>query len=625
MPRALLSVSDKTGLLPFAQGLRARDFSLISTGGTARALAEAGLPVTGVADVTGFPEMLDGRVKTLHPAVHGGILARRSRPDDLEAIARQKIELIDLVVVNLYPFARAAANPETPFDHLVEEIDIGGPSLVRAAAKNFRDVLVVVDPADYDRVLQALKSQGGPTAALRFALAQKAFAHTAEYDSMIASTLDTITFDGAEFVRGAGAPLSSWAADDRDTVSIPADQPRAAKAGGPPSPARAAAAAGASRAGGAPVAGVPVAGVPVAGVPGAGVPGAGSGVVPDESAEAAADADGLVASVTRSLDRLRVLRYGENPHQRAAWYAELPAHGFGAVEIRQGKELSYTNLLDLDAAARLVLEFEEPAAAVIKHTNPCGVAVAESIAEAYVTARDADALSAFGGIIGLNRTLDVETARAIASTFIEAVIAPSIDDEALDVLAKKPSLRVLTADLSPFHPSAPASLELRTILGAVLVQQRDRVIEGQEPWGTGDVPVGKDAGTGLRIVTRRHPTAEEWRALRFAWRVCAHVKSNTILFTEADRTRAIGAGQMSRVDAVKVAVMKATTTNSTLAGTVVASDAFFPFRDGVDALATAGATAVVQPGGSVRDAEVIAAADEHNVAMVFTGRRHFRH
>jgi phosphoribosylaminoimidazolecarboxamide formyltransferase / IMP cyclohydrolase len=476
MPRALLSVSDKTGLIPFGSGLTARNFELVSTGGTARAIAAAGLPVTNVSDVTGFPEMMDGRVKTLHPAVHGGILARRSVPGDLEAIASQKIGLIDLVVVNLYPFARAAANPETPFDHLIEEIDIGGPSMVRAAAKNFRDVLIVVDPADYDRVLEALASPGGPSLALRFELAQKAFAHTAAYDTTIASTLGTISAkedDAGSFVR------------------------------------------------------------------------------------AAADPDGLSPSLSASLDRVRVLRYGENPHQRAAWYAESPARGFGSVRILQGKELSYTNLLDLDAAARLVLEFEEPAAAVIKHTNPCGVATGDSIAQAYVTARDVDALSAFGGIIGLNRTLDAETATAITSTFIEAVIAPAVDDDALAILSKKSSLRVLTADLSSFKPSAPASLELRSILGGVLVQQRDRVLEAQGEWGIGEMPVGADAGTGLRIVTRRHPTADEWRALRFAWRVCAHIKSNTILFTGPDRTRAVGAGQMSRVDAVKVAVMKA--------------------------------------------------------------------
>jgi phosphoribosylaminoimidazolecarboxamide formyltransferase/IMP cyclohydrolase len=417
--------------------------------------------------------------------------------------------------------------------------------------------LIVVDPNDYDRVLEAIASAAGPSLELRYALAQKAFAHTAAYDTTIASTLGTIS-------------VTAGTADAVGTVGT------------------------------------------------AGAAGGGSEVF----VRAAADPDGLSPSLSVSLDRVRVLRYGENPHQRAAWYAESPARGFGAVQIRQGKELSYTNLLDLDAAARLVLEFDEPAAAVIKHTNPCGVATGASIAQAYVTARDADALSAFGGIIGLNRTLDAETATAITSTFIEAVIAPAVDDDALAILSKKSSLRVLTADLGSFKPSAAASLEYRSILGGVLVQQRDRVVEAQEEWGGGDVPVGQDAGTGLRIVTRRHPTADEWRALRFAWRVCAHIKSNTILFTGPDRTRAVGAGQMSRVDAVKVAVMKA---GGELKGSVVASDAFFPFRDGLDALAAAGATAVVQPGGSVRDAEVIAAADEHNLAMIFTGRRHFRH
>jgi len=585
MPRALLSVSDKTGLVSFAAGLHARTFSLISTGGTARALTEAGLSVTSVSDVTGFPEMLDGRVKTLHPAVHGGILARRSRADDLEALARERIEPIDLVVVNLYPFARAAANPSTALDDLVEEIDIGGPSLIRAAAKNFRDVIVVVDPADYDRVLQALTSRDGVAPTLRFALAQKAFAHTAAYDATITSTLDAIRVDGDRFVRSAAKAAS-------------AGVPTGTGAGGHT------AVLGAATAARAVLSSTAATGAP------------------DASDTAAADVDGLTSSLVLTLDRLRVLRYGENPHQRAAWYAETPARGLGAVEIRQGKELSYTNLLDLDAAARVALEFDEPAAAIIKHTNPCGVATAATIAEAYVTARHADPLSAFGGIIGLNRTLDAPTAQAITTTFIEAVIAPAVDDDALALLAKKPSLRVLTADLTAFRPSEPASLEFRSILGAVLVQQRDRVLEAQRPWDTIGTAAGPDQNPGLRIVTRRHPTPEEWRALRFAWRVCAHVKSNTILFAGSDRTRAVGAGQMSRVDAVKVAVMKA---GGNLQGSVVASDAFFPFRDGVDALAAAGATAVVQPGGSVRDAEVIAAADEHNLAMVFTGRRHFRH
>jgi phosphoribosylaminoimidazolecarboxamide formyltransferase / IMP cyclohydrolase len=528
--RALLSVSDKTGLVPFAQALSARGVTLLSTGGTARALAEAGLPVVNVSDVTAFPEMLDGRVKTLHPAVHGGILARRHLPEDLAAIGAHGIEPIDLVVVNLYPFARAAANPATGFDALIEEIDIGGPSMVRAAAKNFRDVLIVVDPRDYPRVLEDLAAPGGSSPAFRFELSRRAFAHTAAYDATIASTLETIGTDADPFARPADAPA-------------------------------------------------------------------------------------LPATMRLSLPQRRVLRYGENPHQPAAWYGLEPAQGFGAVEIKQGKELSYTNLLDLDAAARIALEFDEPAAAVIKHANPCGVATAATIAQAYVTARDADALSAFGGIIGLNRTLDAETAQAITATFIEAVIAPAVDEAALPILAAKKNLRVLTADFASFRDAARPGVELRSILGGVLVQERDRVVEARDSWP-------EAAGDGLRVVTKRQPTAEEWQALRFAWRVCAHVKSNTILFTGPDRTRAVGAGQMSRVDAVKVAVMKA---GGSVPGSVVASDAFFPFRDGLDALAAAGATAVVQPGGSVKDAEVIAAADEHGLAMVFTGKRHFRH
>ena len=528
--RALLSVSDKTGLVPFAQALHARGVTLLSTGGTAKALAEAGLPVVNVSDVTKFPEMLDGRVKTLHPAVHGGILARRHLPEDLAAIGQHGIEPIDLVVVNLYPFAKAAANPDTRFDALIEEIDIGGPSMVRAAAKNFRDVLIVVDPRDYPRVLEDIAAPGGSSPAFRFELMRRAFAHTAAYDATIASTLETIGSEADPFARPAETPA-------------------------------------------------------------------------------------LPATMRLSLPQRRVLRYGENPHQPAAWYGLEPAQGFSAVEIKQGKELSYTNLLDLDAAARIALEFDEPAAAVIKHANPCGVATAATIAEAYVTARDADALSAFGGIIGLNRTLDVETAQAITTTFIEAVIAPAVDEAALSILAAKKNLRVLTADFAAFRDAARPGVELRSILGGVLVQERDRVVEARHPWPDA-------AAEALRIVTKRQPTAEEWQALRFAWRVCAHVKSNTILFTGPDRTRAVGAGQMSRVDAVKVAVMKA---GGSVEGAVVASDAFFPFRDGLDALAAAGATAVVQPGGSVKDVEVIAAADEHGLAMVFTGKRHFRH
>jgi phosphoribosylaminoimidazolecarboxamide formyltransferase / IMP cyclohydrolase len=528
MPRALLSVSNKDGIVDFARGLATRGFELVSTGGTARTLASAGLPVANVSDITGFPEMLDGRVKTLHPKVHGGILARRDRPDDLAALREHGVGLIDVVVVNLYPFAAAAANPATPFAHLVEEIDIGGPSMVRAAAKNFRDVLVVIDPADYPRVLEQLDAT--PTLAFRFELMQKAFAHTAEYDSGISATLGSIALDGTSFERGS--------------------------------------------------------------------------------------VDVLTSRVQLTLEKIRDLRYGENPHQRAAWYGSHAVSGFSRTSIIQGKELSFTNLLDLDAAVRIVLEFDEPAAAVIKHTNPCGAAVGASITEAYVRAREADPVSAFGGIIGLNRPIDVTAAEAIASTRIDAVIAPAVEEAAKPILAKKTNMRVVVAD---FSDTRGTGVDARSILGAMLLQQRDVVVEARAPWTATSLP------DGFSIPTTRQPTADQWTALRFAWRICAHVKSNTIIFTDAQRTLAIGAGQMSRVDAANVAVMKARDADASLAGSVCASDAFFPFRDGLDVVANAGAKAVIQPGGSVKDAGVIAAADEHGIAMVFAGRRHFRH
>ena len=529
MPRALLSVSDKTGLVDFARALAHRGIDLVSTGGTARVLQEAGLAVIGISDVTGFPEMMDGRVKTLHPLVHGGILARRGRADDLAAATAHRITLIDFVVVNLYPFVRAASNPDTPFDTLIEEIDIGGPSLVRAAAKNFADVLVVVSPVDYAEVIEQLDRSGGPSREFRLGLARKAFAHTGRYDTAIASTLETVTAGPGGFNRGAPALLP-------DALSI-------------------------------------------------------------------------------DLRKVRDLRYGENPHQPAALYQGFGTHpGF---TVLQGKALSFTNLIDLDAAARIVTEFREPAAVVIKHTNPCGAATGAGAADAYVRAREADAVAAFGGIVGLNRPIDADTARAIVSTFIEAVTAPSVEEDARVVLAAKANLRVVVPAVGTGRNGAPEDIELRSIIGGVLVQARDMVREAHAPWPGAD---------GLKVVTRRQPTPDEWQALRFAWRICAHVKSNTVMFATADRTLAIGAGQMSRVDAVRVARMKAESLGADgLAGSVAASDAFFPFRDGLDAVAGAGATAVVQPGGSVRDSEVIEAADAHGLAMVFTGRRHFRH
>jgi len=520
MPRALISVSDKTGLLDFARALTARGFDLVSTGGTASALQQAGLRVIGISDVTGVPEMMDGRVKTLHPMVHGGILARRGQPADLAAAARHGITLIDLVVVNLYPFVHAASNPDTPLDGLIEEIDIGGPSLVRAAAKNFRDVLVVIDPADYTRVLEQIARPAGPALSFRLELARKAFGHTSGYDGAIAETLRSFGVeDNGDFKRTPPAK------DARQELSL-------------------------------------------------------------------------------RLVKSRDLRYGENPHQKAALYDST-------LTVVQGKELSYTNLLDIDAAHRIAAEFTEPAAVVIKHTNPCGAATGASAATAYVRARDADALSAFGGIVGLNRILDEDVAKELIATFIEAVIAPAIDDAARPILAKKPNMRVAI----PMEPID--QVEMRSIFGGVLTQAPDIVMEAREAWPHDDFP---------KVVTKRQPTAAEWQALRFAWRICAHVKSNAVIFTAADRTLAIGAGQVSRVDAVSVARMKARRIGpDALQGSVAASDAFFPFRDGLDAVAASGATAVVQPGGSVKDQEVIAAADEHGMAMVFTGRRHFRH
>ena len=535
MRRAILSVSDKTGVVEFARGLVQRGFELVSTGGTARTLADGGLPVINVAEVTGFPEMMEGRVKTLHPKIHGGILARRSHVEDLENAREHDIGLVDVVCVNLYPFVQTAARPGIQFEELIENIDIGGPSLVRAAAKNFRDVLVVVSPTDYGAVLAELDRVDGPALAFRFDLSRRAFAHTGAYDSAIASTLGEITVDDHRFTRHSGsAPLAP-------------------------------------------------------------------------------------THLTVHARKLRDLRYGENPHQPAAWYAVDPAAGLGAAHILQGKELSFTNLLDLDAAARIVFEFAEPAACVIKHTNPCGAATGDDIVEAYTRARDADALAAFGGIVGLNRPIDELTARASVSTFIEAVVAPAVLPEAASILQTKANMRVVTADFGALATAGVHARELRSILGALLLQQRDEVTEARTVW----------PGDALNVVTKRQPTADEWRALRFAWCVMAHVKSNTVIFTDTHQTRAVGAGQMSRVDAVKVATMKAAgwdpARSRPLDGTVAASDAFFPFRDGLDAVAAAGATAVIQPGGSVRDAEVMAAADEHGLAMVFTGRRHFRH
>jgi phosphoribosylaminoimidazolecarboxamide formyltransferase/IMP cyclohydrolase len=513
LQRALVSVSNKAGLVEFAKGLSAAGLEILSTGGTAKTLAAAGVPVREVSDFTGAPEVLDGRVKTLHPRVHGGILGR---PTDKhrEEMRQAGFVPIDLVVVNLYPFRETVARG-APFEEVIENIDIGGPAMIRSAAKNHERVAVVVDPADYARVLAEIQGAGEVSAATRYELARKAFAHTASYDGAIASHLGRLA--------SPEAPL----ADFPSTLHL-------------------------------------------------------------------------------SASLARALRYGENPHQKAAFYAlEGPGPSLAEAQVIQGKELSYNNLLDLDAAMRLAAEFELPAAAIIKHSNPCGAAVAEAgVAEAYRRARETDPVSAFGGIVAVNRPVGGELAREMSETFLECVIAPSYAPEALELLSTKKNLRLLAYD---FRGDPPGAVEVRSVTGGLLVQSRDK-----------DTARAADA----KVVSKRGPTPAELADLDFAWRVCKHVKSNAIVFAAGGRTLGVGAGQMSRVDSTRIAISKA---RASLKGCVMASDAFFPFRDSVDEAAKAGAVAVIQPGGSVRDEESIAAADEHGMAMVVTGERHFRH
>jgi phosphoribosylaminoimidazolecarboxamide formyltransferase/IMP cyclohydrolase len=511
--RALISVSDKTGVVDFGRRLSALGLEILSTGGTARALGEAGVPVREVSDFTGAPEILDGRVKTLHPRVHGGILGRPT-PKHRAEMQKAGLDPIDLVVVNLYPFRETVARG-APFDEVIENIDIGGPAMIRSAAKNHERVAVIVDPADYAPVVAELERDGEISADTRFRLARKAFAHTAAYDGAIASHLGRMP--------APEAPLS--------------DFPEALVISGTLAPA---------------------------------------------------------------------LRYGENPHQKAAFYAvEAAGPSLARAEVLQGKELSYNNLLDLDAAMRLCAEFSEPAAAIIKHNTPCGAAISPAgVAEAYRRARETDPVSAFGGIVAVNRPVDAELGRELSETFLECVIAPSYSPEALALLAAKKNLRLLAAEIGR---DAAGAVELRSVAGGFLVQTRDR-----------ETAAAADA----KVASKRAPTAAELRDLDFAWRVCKHVKSNAIVFAADGRTLGIGAGQMSRVDSVKIAVSKA---RAPLNGSAVASDAYFPFRDGVDEAAKAGALSVIQPGGSMRDAESVAAADEHGMAMVMIGERHFRH
>jgi phosphoribosylaminoimidazolecarboxamide formyltransferase/IMP cyclohydrolase len=513
--RAILSVTDKSGLVEFVRKLAALGIELISTGGTAKLLRESGIRTKDISELTGFPEILDGRVKTLHPKVHGGILHRRESPDHRAAVAEHGIEPIDMVVVNLYAFAKAAAKPGVHFEELIENIDIGGPSMIRSAAKNFQDVAVVTSPDDYNAIAEELERSGGElSSATKWHLAQKAFAITAAYDSAIASTLEHID--------------------------------------------------------------------------------------PDRPCEPRAES--YFPQILRlSFDKVMNLRYGENPHQKAAMYSDRSGEGVANATQVQGKELSYNNIVDLQAAWDLAQEFGEPACAIIKHTNPCGAAIGETLVEAYKKALECDPVSAFGGVIGVNREVDKEAAEEMTKLFLEAIAAPEFDQAAKTKFASKKNLRLLEIK------NARQKWVLKNVSGGILLQDCD-IHALQEP--------------DLRVVTKRQPTPQEKRSLLFAWKVCKHVKSNAIVYARDEQTVGVGAGQMSRVDACKIGAMKAVLP---LKGTVAASDAFFPFPDGVEEIAKAGATAIIQPGGSVRDQEVIGAADQLGLAMIFTGIRHFRH
>jgi phosphoribosylaminoimidazolecarboxamide formyltransferase/IMP cyclohydrolase len=513
--RAILSVTDKSGLVDFACKLAGLDVELVSTGGTAKLLRDSGITVKDISELTGFPEMLDGRVKTLHPKVHGGILHRRADSAHRAAVAEHGIPAIDMVVVNLYAFEKTAAKPGVHFEELIENIDIGGPSMIRSAAKNFQDVAVVTSPSDYNTIADEMARSGGVLSnETKWRLAQKAFATTAAYDSAIASTLERVRLNG------------------NFKLEAPSSFPQT-----------------------------------------------------------------LRLQFQKTMD----LRYGENPHQKAAMYADGTGSGVAHAHQLQGKELSYNNIVDLQAAWDLAQEFDEPVCAIIKHSNPCGTATGKTLAEAYVRALECDPVSAFGGVIGVNRTVDAAAAAEMAKLFLEVIAAPAFDADAKEVLASKKNLRLVEV------PAGQQTWVLKNISGGMLVQDAD---------------LHKLAESDLKIVTQRPPTPEEKRALLFAWKVCKHVKSNAILYARDGQTVGVGAGQMSRVDSCKIGAMKA---QLPLKGTVAASDAFFPFPDGVEEIAKAGATAIIQPGGSVRDQEIIEAADRHGLAMIFTGVRHFRH
>ena len=513
--RAILSVTDKTGLAEFARKLAGMGVELISTGGTAKLLRDSGIAVKDISELTGFPEMLDGRVKTLHPKVHGGILHRRENPEHRSAVAEHAIQPIDMVVVNLYAFEKTASKSGVHFDELIENIDIGGPSMIRSAAKNFQDVAVVTSPSDYDAIADEMAKSGGTLSSqTKWRLAQKAFATTAAYDSAIASTLERIGANGNfELNSAQGFP---------DTLRL-------------------------------------------------------------------------------SFHKVTDLRYGENPHQKAAMYSDGSGTGVANGRQVQGKELSYNNIVDLQAAWDLAQEFDEPVCAIIKHTNPCGTATGKTLAEAYKRALECDPVSAFGGVIGVNRPVDGAAAEEMAKLFLEVIAAPKFEPAAIEKFSAKKNLRLVEI------ANSPQKWVLKNVSGGMLVQDAD---------------LHQLNDSDLKVVTKRPPTPEEKRALLFAWKVCKHVKSNAILYSRDGQTVGVGAGQMSRVDSCRIGAQKAVLP---LKGTVAASDAFFPFPDGVEEIAKAGATAIIQPGGSVRDQEVIEAADRLGLAMIFTSVRHFRH
>ena len=509
--RALISVSDKTGVVEFAKQLTALGIEIVSTGGTMKSLQEAGIPVIYISDVTGFPEMMDGRVKTLNPYIHGGILAVRDNPEHAAAMQEHGIVPIDLVVVNLYPFRQTIAKPGVTQEEAVENIDIGGPAMVRSAAKNFRYVTVVVNPERYSDVLTELATHGEVTAPTRLALVREAFTHTAEYDAAIARYFSEQTGEG----------------EYPSTLILP-------------------------------------------------------------------------------WEKLQDLRYGENPHQTAAFYRDNAASGGVAYACQlAGKELSFNNIVDLESAYAIAAEFSKPAVAVIKHTNPCGTATADDIATAYKLAYEADPISAFGGIVALNRPVDVATAEQLKAIFLEAVIAPAFEPAALDILSAKKNIRLLTAELP--QADAKQRYDIKTVSGGILVQRADTADAAMTEWQT---------------VSKRMPTEAELKEMELAWKVVKHVKSNAIVIAREGRTIGVGAGQMNRVGAAEIALKQA---GEAARGAVLSSDAFFPFRDTLDAAAKAGITAIIQPGGSMRDEESIVAADEHGIAMIFTGMRHFKH